>query len=79
MHGLEHLSLAAALKSGRLPEFIRQEEARGIGPVTRAEFDTATAALIKAPQSKGRTLRSSSGDGSTGKKTPRDSGPDASG
>jgi hypothetical protein len=69
------LSLAEAKKTGRLQEFIAQEETRGIGPIERADFDAAIAALVKAPQSKSRTSRSASRDGSTETETPRDSDP----
>lgn len=63
------LTLAKALKSGRLKEFIAQEEARGVGPAELAKLDHALAALIKSPRSKGQTSRSASGGGSTGKRT----------
>jgi hypothetical protein len=63
------LTLSEAVKTARLQEFIAQEEARGIGPASRAEFEALTEALIKAPQSKDQTSRSPSGNGSTGKKT----------
>lgn len=69
------LTLAAAQRDGKLDEFVAQEEARGVGPISRVVFDKLNAALIKAPQSKGRTSRSSSGDGLSGKKTPRDMSP----
>lgn len=50
------LTLAQALKKGKLREFIAQEEARGIGPVERKELEAtiekATTTLLK---SKGRT------------------------
>lgn len=69
------LTLSEAVKSERLQEFIAQEEARGIGPINRAEFDALTADLVKAQQSKDQTSRSASGDGSTGKKTRRGNGP----
>lgn len=32
------LSLAEAIKSGRIEEFIAQEEARGIGSIERSEL-----------------------------------------
>jgi hypothetical protein len=35
------LSLAEALKTGRLQEFIAQEEARGVGLINRAAFDAS--------------------------------------
>lgn len=74
----EQLSLSAALKAGKLADFIAQEESRGVGPIDRAEFDALAAALIKAPQSEDQTSRSASGDGSSGKKTRQGSGPCAS-
>ncbi len=69
------LSLSEAVKTGRLNEFIDQEEARGVGPIDRAAFDSLTATLIKAPQSEDQTSHSPSGDGSTGKKIRRGSVP----
>jgi hypothetical protein len=72
------LSLAEATKTGRLQEFIAQEETRGIGPINRADYDAATTALIKSPQSKDRTSRSSSDDGSSETQTPQGNVPYAS-
>jgi hypothetical protein len=69
------LSLAEAQKTGRLEEFVAQEEARGIGPIDRAAFDAAVAAVVKAPRSENRTSRSASRDGSHGTETPPDSDP----
>jgi hypothetical protein len=68
----ESLSLSAAVREGRLPEFINQEEARGIGSIERAELDRTLAKLIKVPQSKDQTSRSPLPDGSIGKKTRQD-------
>lgn len=60
------LSLVRAIKSGKLREFIAQEEARGVGPVDSAELKRAIKILATTPhQSKDRTSRSSSGGGST--------------
>ena len=73
------LTLSEAVKDGRLQEFIAQEEARGVGPIDRAEFDALTAALVKAPLSEDQTSHSASGDGSTETKTRQGSGPYASG
>ena len=39
------LSLAQAAMTGQLQEFIAQEEARGIGPIDRAELDRKIATL----------------------------------
>lgn len=61
------ISLSDALKSGRLDEFVAQEEARGVGPADLAKLDAALATLIKPLQSEDRTSRFPSGDGSTGK------------
>jgi len=72
------LTLNDAVKSGRLQEFIAEQEALGVGPVDRAKFDGLAATLIRARQSKGQTLRSPSGDGSTGKKIRQGNGRDAS-
>ncbi len=69
------ISLADALKTGRLSEFIAQEEARGVGPVDRAEFDALTAALVKAPRSEDQTSHYASGDGSSETKTRQDTDP----
>jgi hypothetical protein len=70
----QHLTLSSALKTGRLDDFIAQEEARGIGPIGRAELDRHIAALIKAPQSKDQTSGSPSRDGSTEKRTRQGNG-----
>jgi len=72
------MTLSDALRQNRLAEFIAQEEARGVGPIDRAEFDGAVARIIKAPQSKDRTSHSSSGGNSSGTRTRRDSDQDAS-
>lgn len=66
------ITLSKAIKSGKLPEFIAQEEARGIGPADSKDFELAikefaTHGPIKPKQSKDRTSRSASRDGSRGK------------
>jgi hypothetical protein len=71
----DYLPLAKALETNRISEFVAQEEARGIGPIDRAEFDGAVTKVVKAQRSEDRTSRSASGDGSTGKRTRRGSGP----
>lgn len=78
MGNFESLTLAYAMKSGRLQEFIAQEEARGIGPVDLADLDRALAKMIKAPRSKGQTSRSPLHDGSTGRRIRQGNGPYAS-
>jgi hypothetical protein len=62
------LSLSEALKTGRLDEFIRQEERRGIQPVSGTELLMAINTLAITPlPAEDRTSHSSSDDGSTGK------------
>lgn len=51
------LSLKDAIKTGRLPEFIKQEETRGVGPVDKATLDAALSNLIKSPRSEDQTSR----------------------
>ena len=70
---LKGLSLAEAQRLGRIEEFVRQQEALGVGPIDRTEFDTGTEALVKVPRSANRTSHSASGESSTGKKTRRGS------
>ncbi len=61
------LTLKQAIDKGRLDEFIRQEEARGLPSAEIAKLDGAIAKLIKAPRSARRTSRSRSAGGSRGK------------
>lgn len=62
------LTLVEALRTDKLADFIKQEEARGMGPVDRAELDDAIKKLATTPtQSAGRTSRSPSDGGSTEK------------
>lgn len=63
------ITLADAVRTGRLDEFIAQEEARGVGPADTADLGRALEALIKQPQSEDQTSRSASPDGSTEKRT----------
>lgn len=62
------LTLSSAIKTGRLQEFIAQEEAHGVGAIDRANLDRALAKTVKAPRSEDQTLHSPSRDGSTGKR-----------
>jgi hypothetical protein len=68
------LSLAEAIRTGRLSDFVAQEEARGVGSIDRAEFDRLLVKAVKAPRSEGQTSHSPSRDGSTGKRTRRGNG-----
>ena len=69
------LTLANAMKLGRLQDFIAQEEARGVGSIDRAEFDRLLVKAVKPPQSKDRTSRSPLPGGSTGKRTRQGNAP----
>lgn len=61
------LTLTEALRSGRLADFVAQQEAEGIGPVDEAELLGAIEATVKPRRSKDRTSHSVSRNGSTGK------------
>lgn len=64
----DRLSLCEAIDTGRLKEFIAQEEARGIGPANRDDVEAAIKKLATTPtRSGGRTSRSPSGGDSTEK------------
>ena len=52
-----HLTLADALKSGRLGDFVTHAEATGIGPADRSQFDALLGAVTVPPQA-GQTSRS---------------------
>lgn len=54
---MNRLSLADALASNRLEDFIVQAEADGIGPADRAQFD-ALVGRVTAPLPEGQTSRS---------------------
>lgn len=47
------LTLTEAINSDRLAEFIAQEQARGVGPVNRAEVDAAIKHLATTPLKSG--------------------------
>ena len=61
------LTLMGALRAGKLDDFIAQEEARGIGPVSEADFDALAAKVIRTSQSADQTSHSLPADGSRGK------------
>lgn len=58
------LSLSKTLETGRLQEFIAQEEARGVEPISEAEFDDTASILIKTPPQSDQTSGSPKNDGS---------------
>jgi hypothetical protein len=68
------LSLKEAIRANRLEEFISQEEARGVGPIDRADLDCALAKVLKAPRLEDQTSHSPLRDGSTGKRTRQGNG-----
>ncbi len=56
------LSLKEAIENKQLSEFIRQEEARGIGPAeSEKAFTKALSKIVKQPQSEDQTSHSPSG------------------
>jgi hypothetical protein len=57
------MTLLEAIKLGRLQEFVRQQEERGI-VIPEADLDAAIESAIKPPLSKRRTSSSPSRDGS---------------
>jgi hypothetical protein len=62
------LTLTEAIRSGRINEFVVQEELRGVGPIDRKELDAEIRRLATTPlKSEDRTSRSSSAGGSTEK------------
>lgn len=61
------ITLSEALKSGRLAEFITQEEGRGVGRADQSELDAAIKLMATDTQPEDRTLRSHGRDGSNGK------------
>jgi hypothetical protein len=62
------LTLTEAIKTDRLREFIKQEEARGVGPAQSRDVDKAIKILATTPtQSGDRTSHPTSRGGSRGK------------
>jgi hypothetical protein len=64
------ISISEAKKTGRLKDFVVQEESRGIGPISGVELDLVVAKISKAPQPQDQTSGSHVRGGSSGKKTP---------
>jgi hypothetical protein len=67
------VTLTEALRTGRLTEFIAQEQARGIGPADGCRLDAMAREAVATPvthkQLEDQTSRSQRADGSTGKRT----------
>ena len=61
------LTLADAIKDGRLEDFITQAEAGHIGPIEPDQFEAAVARIVKAPLPVDQTSRSPGRGGSPGK------------
>ena len=64
----ESLTLAKAMKSGRLKDFIVQEERRGVSGDSKA-FDSVLKVAVKAPKAKRQTSRSQGRGNSGGSQT----------
>ena len=64
---LNHLTLSEAQKTGRLQDFILQQQTAGLEAISSKEFDETVAGLVKAPQSPNQTSGSRVPGGSTGK------------
>ena len=60
-------SLSEAIRTGRLEEFITQEERRDLAPADRKRFEATLKAAIKPHQSEDQTSGSRDPDSSTGK------------
>lgn len=61
-----YLTLSDAISSNRLPNFIAQAEAEGIGPADRSQFDAMLGA-VTASLPEDQTSHSRGQDGSRGK------------
>ena len=64
-----HISLSEALKTGRLQDFIDQQEAGVVGHANKKEFDGLVKRAATQPQSPDQTSGSRAPGGLTGKKT----------
>jgi hypothetical protein len=62
-----NITLSQAIREDRLEEFIKEQEAAGIGPVDERYFFQAASRVIKPAKSADRTSRSASRGGSTEK------------
>lgn len=62
------LTLSDAISTGRISEFVAQEEKRGIGPADKKRLDDLLKeAATKSPQLEDQTSHSTSRGGSNGK------------
>lgn len=63
------INLVEAFKTGRLSEFIAEQEAHGVEKISKKQFDAIVKKAIKARPPQGQTLGSPVRGGSNGKKT----------
>ena len=61
------ISLSEALKTGRLQDFIAQQEAISAGSITERQFDAAVKDVATAPKRPDQTSGSRAPGGSSGK------------
>lgn len=63
------ISLAEALRAGKLDDFVAQAEAAGVGPIAEADFNRVlgSVAAPKAPPPEDQTYHSPAGGASRGK------------
>lgn len=61
------LSLSDAMKTGRLSDFVAQEEERGVGPVNQTELEIAIKLMATSKPQEDQTSRSQQRGGSSGK------------
>lgn len=64
---MSRISLSEALATGRLEDFIRQQEVAGVGPADEQQFERLIGTAVKQPQSADRASHSKSCCDSTGK------------
>jgi hypothetical protein len=67
----DRLTLAEALRSDRLSEFVAEQEAGGLAAADRQRFERVVRAAVSRGTAEDRTSRSRSGDGSSGSRTRR--------
>lgn len=69
MNESSKLTLFEARKTGRLQEFITQQEMAKVGPISERDFDHLTETVIKSGKSEDQTSRSPYDDDLTEKQT----------
>ncbi len=63
------MTLVEAIKSGRLSEFIAEQELLGFGKANKKQFDATVKQAVKAPPPQDQTSDFRARGGSAGKKT----------